>query len=240
MNYSLLDEAIKETLTTGETFYANRASIPRYWQRFPLGEIYPENCSIRHNGIGKNTQECLVRVNEENASLSVVVRFLHPTLRTVGSLSARTNEFGPGLAQSFQPLREFSLEGRLFQAGQESVQREVKPAPVPLDILSPARVTFPFRFYASRDYEPIRNCKQQIVGATLHRQEGLEGLLEMTVESAGIQAFKFTVRLVNRTPLARMESRNHEDVLLRTFVSAHIIVRANGAEFVSPAEVEAQ
>jgi hypothetical protein len=175
-----------------------------------------------------------VRGQSDKPSLLVSLQFLHPMSRIVGSVSARETELGGGLAQSFQSLHELTIEGRLFQAGREAVEREFKTPPFPLNPLAPSRARFPFRFYASREFEPIRDYNQQIVGAILRCQEGLEGMMAIAAEPAGQNFFKITFRVENRTRMDDAEAKNHDAILLRTYFSTRSLLRAIGGEFASP------
>src|SRR5579883_245102 len=166
MNTLLLDEALKQALYESRSACPWFPTAPKDRQQFALGEIYPQTGN-RDTGMESAIVEtdCFIRANVERPWLKLTIRFLHPTERVVGSLSARVTELGGGLAQSFQTLRELSVDGRQFRPGQESVQREINPPPLTLDSRAVSQSSFPFRFYAAREFEPIRDSEHEIAGA---------------------------------------------------------------------------
>ncbi|HZV35208.1 MAG TPA: hypothetical protein VFB72_11600, partial [Verrucomicrobiae bacterium] len=138
-----------------------------------------------------------------------------------------------GLAQSFQSLNAIMVEGRRFDAGREVVERELKCSPLMFDADSPSHLNLPFRFYASREFEPLRDRNQKIAGAILRCQEGIEGLMQISAEPVGARSFKISASIENHTQLGEIESQDYDAVLLRSLVSLRISMRSKGAEFIS-------
>jgi hypothetical protein len=74
---------------------------------------------------------------------------------------------------------------------------------------------------------------QRIEEGIVRRQEALSGLMELSAEALAPGLHKVTVRVMNLTALDRSETLNRDDALLRAMVSTHVIVRAEGGDFVS-------
>jgi hypothetical protein len=65
------------------------------------------------------------------------------------------------------------------------------------------------------------------------RQLGLTGRVELGVEAAGDATWRVRVTILNRTALGAEPSSDRDELLLRSLVSAHTILRVAGGDFVS-------
>jgi hypothetical protein len=73
------------------------------------------------------------------------------------------------------------------------------------------------------------------------RQEAIQGTIDLTAEKAGADLFKVRIVVRNQTPLGPREC-SRDEALMHSLVSTHLILGANGGEFVSllepPAELQ--
>ena len=65
------------------------------------------------------------------------------------------------------------------------------------------------------------------------RRIGLEGRVEVAAEPASPDVFLVRVRIANLTPMEPVDLPSRDEVMLRSLVSAHTILRAAGGEFIS-------
>ncbi len=235
MNPSLLDQIVSAVLYEGYILYPYRSSAKKNRQRFTFGRVYPEAYSTSQNGAEPFViqTECLLRSRTGTPTVNISTRFLHPMAREVAALSTSQSGAANGAEPPFQTVSELQVDGNLFQTWQEAVEREVKPAPLQLRGRSPCRLSFPFGFPSSRASEPIRDRKGGTVGRTLRRQPELAGVIEIATEFLDPEFFKVTVRVLNRTPVTDSELNDPSEVLMRTLVSTHTILKAEGAEWIS-------
>src|SRR4051812_19001655 len=86
---ALLDQIVDAVLYEGYILYPYRPSSKKNQQRFTFGRVYPQAYSDDQNGAEPFVMqtECLMRCTAESPSLEVSVRFLHPMMRGVGSVS---------------------------------------------------------------------------------------------------------------------------------------------------------
>src|SRR5271167_765650 len=86
MNQALIDKIVQAVLYEGYILYPYRASAKKNRQRFTFGRVYPEAYSIAQKGAEPCSMQtqCLVEAKSPDASLEVIVRFLHPTVREIG------------------------------------------------------------------------------------------------------------------------------------------------------------
>lgn len=230
-----------EDTGTGEEVFISEAhdQMSGERKRFKFPPIYPETKAAHSQARTPSVIQahCGVVAQGERPMIVANLHFLHPVSQIVGIISARVNELSGGLTQSFQPRDEITIEGRTFHAGREAVEREVSAAPLSLNPDSPLRFKLPFRFYASRDFEPIRDRRQQIAGAILRCQEGIEGAMQIAVDPVEQNLFRISIRLENHTRTEPMESQGHDTTFLRTMISAHIALHAKGCEFIASSEL---
>ena len=93
--------------------------------------------------------------------------------------------------------------------------------------------TVEFSFPAFQATEQLREGDGSIAGFIRRRQHALDGDIEIAVEPVDAAVVKFAVRFSNRTPMAAVELRKSDAVLLSTFASTHTILNAYHAEFLS-------
>ena len=241
MNRALLDQVVDATLYEGYILYPYRASSKKNArERFTFGRVYPEAYSEAQKGAESfmAQTECLVKTSGPASTLNISVRFLHPMAREIGALRKPIAGLN-GVEPEFDVVRELHVGGERYQSWVEAVEREVVlPA---ISLSGNAEQNLPFRFFASRELEPLRDEKD-VVALTIRRQERIDGIIFATVSQLENGLYKISVRVVNQSALTVNELNDDEDVMLRLFASTHIILCGEGAEFISlsdpPAELE--
>ena len=232
----MVDRIVNALLYEGYILYPYRASSRKNRQRFTLGRIYPRAYSAAQDDAEPFVMqtECLLQRRAEMPALEVNVRFLHPMAREVGAPSKRPTEL-PGTihTEDFQPVQELRIDDKLYQTWQEAVERKVQLPPLVLDMAAVRSVTVPFEFPASVVLEEIRDRQGQIAGVIRRRQERMAGTCEIVANPLDSQVFQITVRVANETPLEESDLDDQEAVLMRTFASAHTILRVQNGEFFS-------
>ena len=241
MNRALLDQVVEATLYEGYILYPYRASSKKNArERFTFGRVYPEAYSAAQRGAEAFAAqtECLVRTTGPTSTLNISIRFLHPMARQIGALREPVFKLN-GVEPDFEFVRELCVGGERYQSWVEAVEREVA-LPV-ISLCGSQEQTAPFRFFASRELEPIRD-EEHIVGLAVRRQERIEGTISANLTQLEPDLYRIRVRIVNQSALTARELDDDDAVMLRLFASTHIILCAEGAEFVSlvdpPAELK--
>jgi hypothetical protein len=221
MNLNRVDQIAKAVLYEGYMLYPYRPSSVKNRQRFNFGVLYPQAYSEAQSGLeacGMKT-ECLVCANSvrgnsvqgisehgvADAALEVRLRFLH--LQT--HLAA-----------------EFS-DSSLPEGWQEAVEREFVVSARQIETLIDEPLRHAFEFSAEDGNAPVTGA----------RQEPVQGCVEVSAEKIcrGVfsdDIFKVRIAIRNTTPLAN-PACSRDEALMHSFVSAHIILGAENAEFVS-------
>jgi hypothetical protein len=247
MNPSTIDRIAEAVLYEGYILYPYRASSRKNRQRFTFGRVYPQAYSEAQNGAEpfRMQTECLLRSEGERPILEVRVRFLHPLARSVGLLPEPVPDLPADIGMSsFSVVPELRVDNKLYQTWQEAVEREIRPDHRFLERGANQTWSFPFHFSSSLAFDPIRNGQNQVIGAIIRRQQGVEGVIDIAVQSLAGDVFKISVKVENRTPVLEPELNQQEEVLMRTFASTHTILESARGEFLSlmdppPAYVEA-
>jgi hypothetical protein len=235
MKASLIDQIAEAVLYEGYILYPYRPSSKKNQHRFTFGRVYPEAFSITEKGAEPCVMqaECLARVAEgaSDGVVEVCVRFLHQMTREIGVLRAPMAELPASREPVLRIVPELRVDGKLFQTWQQATEREIVAKPVSMRIRE--RRDFPFSFPPSRVTEPIRNVDKKIAAFIVLRQETLEGAIEIATEALDSRIVKITARVKNLTPIPVGDLRTHDQVLARSFLSTHLILRASGGEFLS-------
>ena len=232
---STLDQIVETLLYEGFILYPYRPSARKNRQRFTFGRVYPQAYSVSEKGAERCAMqtECLL-TNANEGELQVSVRFLHPLVREVGLPATPMDPFGweAGAEPPVEIVPETRVDGQLYQAWQEAIERRVLLPSLNLRKPDPSAAV-QFSFSASRLVEPIKNRQGEVAALLLRRQEAIEGTVEVAVQSFGGNLAKVTVRVLNQTPITADEIARPESVLLRTMASTHTVMQLRGAEFSS-------
>lgn len=90
-----------------------------------------------------------------------------------------------------------------------------------------------FSFAGGRTVEPLQAEAGEVAGFVRRRRHALAGEIAVAVEPMDAGVAKITVRVINTTPMTEAELHETNEVLLGTLASAHMILQARGAEFLS-------
>jgi len=225
---TLVDKVAEAVLYEGYILYPYRPSSRKNRERFTFGRVYPRPYSEAQSGAEPCIMqtECLALLTSHGGSFNGRVRFLHPMARDLFSASPSGT---PG-----QQLAELRVDGQLYQAWHEAVERDIAIPELPLG--AKGRRTVDFYFPSSQVDEPVHDADGRIAGIIRRRQHALAGEIELAVEPLeplDPRVSRITVRICNRTPMSDAQLSDPEAVLLGTLASTHTILRALRAEFVS-------
>lgn len=234
MNTSALDQLVNAVLYEGYILYPYRASsVKNQRERFTFGRVYPQAFSEAQAGAESSLMqtECLVEVSSRQPRVSGCVRFLQPLRREVGIIEPPVLGWDATAKPPFHLVQNLEVDGAVYQTWLEAVERGV---PIPeISLGEGERQIQQFEFAATQELLPILNREQHAVGALLRRTEAIRGVVEILASSQAPGAFRVTVRISNLSALPGTELENQDAILARTFASAHTILRAQGAAFVS-------
>ncbi|MEP6787657.1 MAG: hypothetical protein ABJB40_04455 [Acidobacteriota bacterium] len=228
MDLTLVEKIADAVLYEGYMLYPYRASSVKNRQRFNWGALAPKSYSDAQNGTEawEMRTECLI-VGDRNTSLHVKVRFLQLTNREIGKLVEGDGEDPLDL----ELVTSLDIDGRLYQAWQEAVEREVL---VPVSSPGKADVEFPFTFSAKRESEEIFDVDGSVAGGIIRTQREITGDIRLSIDAGvGNGLSKVTVVIRNTTPFDDAGLSNREGALLSSIVSTHTILSVTGGEFVS-------
>jgi hydrogenase maturation protease len=107
-------------------------------------------------------------------------------------------------------------------AWQEAVERVVDAPDLILGELVDRPHLLPFAFPPS-----------EVVDEFVRRQEGIEGVVDISAQPLREGGFKLTVRMVNLTPLEAAEQVSRDEAMLRAFASTHTILTSREGQFLS-------
>lgn len=236
MNPSTVDKIANAVLYEGYILYPYRVSSRKNRQRFTFGRVYPEAYSKAQNGAEPSLMqtECLLQAQAKTPTLEVRVRFLHPMARTIGLLSAPVSALPPDIKlDAFSFVPELRIDDKLYQAWEEAVERTVQLSHQLLPPLADQPMALPFQYLSSLTFDPIFDPQSQVVGAIVRRQQTLQGTIHIAAQRLAGEVLRIRVTIENHTPLSTPDLGQPEEVLLRTFASAHTILESNGGEFLS-------
>lgn len=233
MNAASADRIARAVLYEGYMLYPYRPSAVKNQQRFNFGVIYPQSSSDVQEGNDPwiMRTECLLQ-GSALAELEVHVRFLQLVERSVQAVI----ELEPGqdsAAPEFRDVKSLTVDGQTFYSWQEALERELDIPSTDLETLSHHPVVRPFHLPSSSNAEDLSNANDLLLGRILRTQHPVDGFVEVQVQRMAEQAFKIVVSVRNTTEVRDVSHLSRDYALMRSLISAHIILGVEGGEFIS-------
>jgi hypothetical protein len=228
MNREQVARIADAVLYEGYILYPYRPSVKNR-QRWTFGGLYPE--AQAGADACANQTECLVH-GDRAATVEAVVRFLHLTARVVGAVEPPL-EHWPADGAPYRPVDALRVGDNLYHTWQEAEEREVILKSLQINDLLNNLYRQQFTFRGRAWLEPLREAGGKVVGVLAREQQPVEGEIEASAAVAGAGLHRLTLRVLNRTPLDNAARTSHDEVLLRTLVSTHVLLGVGDGEFVS-------
>jgi hydrogenase maturation protease len=239
MNTKRIDGIANAVLYEGYMLYPYRSSSVKNRQRFNFGVLYPQAYSEAQTGSDSWSMqaECLVQTGSLT-SMEVKVRFLKLVARSTWKLAetSRQSEQNP----VYEAVPTLEVDGKVFGPWQEAIECEVALPACCLDALTAAPLEWEFAFPARDERELLHDASGRLVGLLARTQEQVSGVVRCTATRAVDGICKLQVRVNNLTSFetapdtednARQSAR--ESGLMRSLVSAHILLGVIDGQFVS-------
>ena len=201
-------------------------------QRFNFGVLYPRSYSEAQTGSDAWSMqtECLIE-GAPLAAIEIRIRFLKLVDRSLRRLVERVPQ--PDGMPVVENVPMIEVGGKVFQAWQEAVEQEVVVPVCNLGALTTNPVEWKFTFSAKEELEFLRDAKGQAEGVIARRQEAVEGAIEIKAAPAADGVFRIQVIVKNLTALEDAGEVSRNQALMRSLVSAHILLGVENGQFVS-------
>jgi hydrogenase maturation protease len=219
VNRELATKVADSVLYEGYMLYPYRPSAVKNRQRWTFGILYPPSYDEVRAGTERSLMhsECLLTTGGI-AVLHLQLRFLHLRARQVLAAGEA------GLA----PVPSLMVNGQRVETWDEGSARTVElDTPVPCSVPVPAS----FQFRANLESEPLRDGAGLHIGNLERTEHEISGTVTVSSQSLPDGATKLVIEVLNESPFPGGLARN--DALLRSLLSAHLILTLEGGEFVS-------
>ena len=232
MNPTAAEQIAKAVLYEGYMLYPYRPSAVKNQQRFNFGVLYPQAFSEAQKGLDPYTlhSECLVQ-GAGSSRLQVRLRFLQLVERSIEEAS------GCG----FHAVKSLTVDGQTFYSWQEAMEREQELPASRVDDLLQQKIICPMHLPASTSVEILNDSRGTVAGRIVRTQSAVDGSLVVEVHATAEDVFKITLRVANVTAIDDAANVSRNFALLRSLVSAHLILGVEGGgQFVSLLDAPAE
>jgi hypothetical protein len=232
MNQSLVDRVANAVLYEGYILYPYRPSVKNR-QRWTFGGLYPQAYAEAQGGNDSWTAqtECLLSGGEDSR-LQVQVRFLHLIDRRVGVLESPLDQWPDEEEPSLRFVESFQVATQLLQSWQEATEEQVVVGAVRVADLVDEQIQR-FTLPENRQIEPVRDGEGRFVAALVREKRKLTGSITLAAVPLESGLYRIQMRAANQTPWDGQAYGRRDEALMRTLVSAHVILTAGPGEFVS-------
>jgi hypothetical protein len=219
-------EIADAVLYEGYLLYPYRASSAKNQVRWQFGVLGPPGAAAA--GVGEEPDlavQCLVHPGDA-ATVRLYLRFLHLQERRVERLDG---------AGRYTDVPELTAGGRTWQRFDEAVEREL--ALGPYDLSAWSAWEHPVAVAGGEDVEPLpAGSGRRPAGRLVRRRRPLAGVVRVSARPAGPTApdgrplVRLAISVRNATPDG---TAGRDAATARSFLGAHLILVAAGAQFVS-------
>jgi hypothetical protein len=219
MNRELARKVADSVLYEGYMLYPYRPSAIKNRQRWCFGILYPPAYAEVISGTERSQMhsECLVK-GPADAIIQIEPRFLHLSLRQIFRRIDNGLEAVPSLL----------IDGHFVENGDEPQERSaIFEFP-----LSAKRQQYEFNFPASYRDEPLCDSAGEKLGNASYSQQELRGVVLVSADQIGDDAWKVTIDVANQTPLIG-RAGDRDAALPFAMLSTQVILTANNAQFIS-------
>lgn len=218
MNREMARQVADAILYEGYMLYPYRPSAIKNRHRWSFGILYPPNFIEVRNGTERSSMhsESLLETTGD-ARLQLQLRFLQ--LVGPDSITSPERPLSAGEAIIDDNVHKESRDKGI----ERSVEFELS------SLKSEHR--FDFEFPEAPRREVLRN-PAPLEGHPVPMEHRLMGTLSLLTEEISERVLKLKIATTNTTPLPP-DSEDHHSVLLRSLLSAHMIIAVSGGEFAS-------
>lgn len=234
MTQSVVDRIVGATLYEGYILYPYRPTSVKNQVRWTFGGVFPRAYAEQSGGTERSavTTECLLRA-DDNARVAVTARFLHPVTRTVLQLSEPVSEFSDDAVAGATAVESLEAGGRRHVSWEEATERSIDAGTYDVDVLCDAPRTFTVSFPLHTEREPIEREDGMIVGVIERTWQELEIGVAVSAKPRRKAVRAIRVVVSNTTDAHRI---TRDSALLHALVSAHVVLTAHGATWLSLAD----
>jgi hypothetical protein len=234
MNTPLVDAIVRAVLYEGYMLYPYRPSAVKNRQRFNFGVVYPRVYSLAGGGVDACTMqtECLV-LGDDKSECLIRVRFLRMVDRSIAQPRRCSNHLASLSETDFVHVQRLEVDGKNYLPWQEAVEEIIELTEFNLAAMSVQPMHWPFRLSTWQEREPIRNERGEVAGIIVRNKATVSGNVHLSAELLQPGLFKLTILISNESRPAASTPLTRELALSQSLVSAHTILEARGAEFVS-------
>ena len=230
MNTAAVDQIAKAILYEGYMLDPYRPSAVKNRQRFNFGVVYPQLFSEAQKWADPCTMhvECLVQ-GSIFTRLEVSLRCLQLTERSVEEAVRVDNS----PVAAFRPVKSLTVDGQTFHSWQEAVERDCKIPSDDLSVFHQHATQWPFVLAGAVSEETLTDAAGVPVGRVVRVQEAIHGSVSIASHPVAPNVFKIVVRVDNFTPIDNARQAGRDYALMRSLVSAHIVLGVEAGGFVS-------
>ncbi|MGH7687042.1 MAG: hypothetical protein ACREN2_09535 [Candidatus Dormibacteria bacterium] len=235
MTRSLVDRIVAATLYEGYILYPYRPTSVKNQVRWTFGGVFPRGYAEQSGGTERSAvaTECLLRAGAD-ARLSVTARFLHPVTRTVLQLSEPVRTLTDHDVARATAVASLDAGSRRHVSWEEATERSVDAGTYDVGLLLDAPRTVSVTFPAHSEREPVDRGDGIIVGVIERAWQELAVSVSISAhEHLEESACAIRVEVSNTTDA---DGITRDAALLHALVSAHVVLNAQGASWLSLAD----
>lgn len=222
---SILENLIHTLLYEGYALYPYHRSAIKNQKPVPFGVVFPKHYNTYNEHAHSNMQTQCIVYGSVDSLININVRFLH--LKKIELFQVDEN--------AFKPVFNLNVKDKCYQAGWQTIERKISAADLQIAQLLRHKEVISIRFDKIFESKNIYVESDTIAAKQINSISEIKG--EVIIEAAPVEnmpnAFRFTIRIINTTPVENAETITRDEVLSQSFLSTHIILQTTNGEFIS-------
>jgi hypothetical protein len=222
MSLELARTVADAVLFEGYLLYPYRSTSRKNQVRWQFGVVGPAGAA--EAGIGEESEmsgQCLLRSASDDGRVTVHLRFLQLQTREVQRVTEDPDRF--------EPVEELSSGARTWLTWDEAIEHEIELDPCPLIELDGPGRSLPVSIVGGQDVEALFDGDGVPIGRLVRRRWPLAAVVSLDASPIdGFVRLSLTIENVAPGPVT-----TKDEAIRSSLIGAHLLVRAEQADFVS-------
>ncbi|MDQ6843719.1 MAG: hypothetical protein M3Z92_05095 [Bacteroidota bacterium] len=227
----ILENLTRTLLYEGYSLFPYHRNAIKNQKPIPFGVVYPAdyNAFNMHAHSEMHT-DCIV-TGDGDLMINVTVRFLHLKKTEVFQINAGADSD----ENNFSPIYEISVNGELYQAGWQTIERKINSGDLRIGQLVDNPKTLSISFDKVFKSKFIWDLNGEITGKQIISILPIEGTV--TIKAIPVEnmenAYRVIVFITNSTPVENANEISRDEISRQSFLSTNTILNTTTGEFIS-------
>ncbi len=228
---SVLESLTKTLLYEGYSLFPYYRMAIKNQKPIPFGVVFPLDYNAQNENSHSHIQSQTIITGNDDLIVNITIRFLH--LRRIEIL-----QYDKENNNNIVPVNNLNAYDKSYHSGWQTIERVIITGDIVMTDLVKNGKTISVEFGKKYECENIYAKNNEVIGNEVINVSAIDGAIYIIADELEPDVFRVTVSVTNTTAVENATSVKRDDALLCSFLSTHIILQAQGGEFISHQDPE--